>query len=157
MTATKPELENVTIRICPACGVVNPSGPSESCPHLQLARFDGVDESMMDLLDDVAQARKAFQERLSTLKALVKRAVREGDADIETPRKVRRVSEVEELRRPAPRSLKAFTLELPDAQRNRPTPKKTNPARLRKSKPSPSTVDPRQLDLLVKLPPKGDA
>ncbi len=156
MIGTKPELENVTIRICPACGVVNPSGPSDSCPHLQLARFDGVDESMTALLDDVARARKIFEERLKNLKVTVRMAIHEGRAEIETPRKVRRVSEVEELRRPTSRSQQSFFLEAPQIHHARPSSKK-NPARPRRAKPAQPNVDPRQLDLLVKLPPKGDA
>jgi hypothetical protein len=82
------KLTKVTIRICPACGVVNPAGPSGGCPHLQLVRFDGVDHFLENLLNDIAKARRSYLELQAILKKSVKDAVSNGTAFVETPHNV---------------------------------------------------------------------
>ncbi len=145
------DLKETVVRICPACGVVNPAGPSETCPHLQLARFNGVDDELAELLAAVAEARRRFASRSAELKHRVMGALRDGEAEVETPRKAR-FSEVENLRaRPATST--ELTLEHPE-----PPPSKTKEPRKRARKPiKPPPVDPRQLDLIAQEPAKGDA
>lgn len=148
-------LKDAVIRICPKCGVVNPAGPSETCPHLQLARFDGVDENFAALLAEVATARASFEELLKALKTRVRQAVHDRTAQIETPRGPMRHSEPQSA--PAPqRKVSPLTLESPQA----PAPPTAAPAQrrpLRGKRPPASTADPRQLELLVHQPPKGHA
>jgi hypothetical protein len=147
------DLKHTVVRICPACGVVNPAGPSETCRHLQLAKFDGVDDDLSGLLADVAEARSRYAQLAGELKKQVKLAVRNQQADIETPRKVRS-SELDELR-PQP-DVPSLVLENPDP----PPPPKPSPEtkRMRKRKlQGLPAVDPRQLELIAREPPKGDA
>ena len=142
------ELREVVVRICPACSVVNPAGPSESCPHVQLIRFDGIDESLAELLGKVAEARAAFNLLVSKLKTRAKDAVRSGEAEVETTRKGR-VSDVKELTE-AP--AKPLALENPE-----PAHQSKNTRKPKRKTPVAAKVDPRQLDLLLREPPKGDA
>ena len=152
LVATKMEktadLETAVIRICPACGVVNPSGPSEGCPHLQIVRFDGIDRELEDLLAQVAGARRCYSDLVALLKKSVIDAARMGAAKVETSRKIQ-PGEVDEL---YPKTVKAKRLSLTVVKSKA---KKTKPRRSRRTGPAP--VDPRQLDLLALSPPKGDA
>lgn len=142
------DLKDTVVRICPACGVVNPSGPSRSCPHLQLARYDGVDEPLGELIGRVAEARVRFDKLVEELKELVKQAARDGEVEIETTRKGRS-SEVAELySEPPPLSLVS-----PETSRSRPKTQR----RSKRKPPQPPKVDPRQLELIAREPPKGDA
>ena len=152
LVATKKEktadLETAVIRICPACGVVNPSGPSESCPHLQIVRFDGIDHELEDLLAQVAGARRSYSDLAALLKKTVIDAAKNGTAEVETPRKIQ-PGEVDEL---YPKAAKAERLSLTILKSKA---KKAKPRRRRRTGPAP--VDPRQLDLMALSPPKGDA
>ncbi len=142
------DLETAVIRICPACGVVNPSGPSEGCPHLQIVRFDGIDRELEDLLAQVAGARRSYSDLAALLKKTVIDAAKEGTAMVETPRKIS-PGEVDDL---YPKTVKAERLSLTVVKSKT---KKTKPRRRRRTGPAP--VDPRQLDLMALSPPKGDA
>lgn len=145
------DLRNAIVRICVTCGVVNPAGPSDACPHVQLARFNGVDDGFAGLLTEVARARRDYLEKVTALKERVRAELRNHRAEIETPRHPR-PSEVDNLRlRPSktpPLHLKSPTP--PPAQRRG---AKRAPTRTSK----PPAVDPRQLELLIREPPKGDA
>ena len=146
------DLKHTVVRICPACGVVNPAGPSETCPHVQLAKFEGIDDDLDDMLAAVAKARSQYVQLAGELKLRVKTAVRNREAEIETPRMVR-PSEIDALTPPAPASY--LVLKNPEP----PPPEKTpDTKRLRKRKRrGPPMVDPRQLELIAREPPKGDA
>lgn len=144
---TTEELEHTIVRICPACGVVNPSGPSDTCPHLQLIRFDGVDQTLEELLERVAKVRVAYKTELDVLRVHVMRAAQDGEAEVLATRQSR-FSEVSELhKKPEPLVL------------TNPTPPKNKEPKKRKQKkqPQPKPVDPRQLALLAREPPQGDA
>ncbi|MDJ0763454.1 MAG: hypothetical protein QNJ97_10735 [Myxococcota bacterium] len=146
-------LKKTVIRICPACGVVNPAGPSETCPHVQLARFDGISDALSELLDQVASARREFATLLTQLKEQVKSALRSQEAEIETPRKAR-PSEVDRLspRAGAP-AVAALSLTNPER-----TPRRSARSHNKSQRPpQPASVDPRQLELIAREPPKGDA
>ena len=144
------ELKDSVIRICPACGVVNPSGPSRTCAHLQLARFEGPDAALLELLGEVAEARVRFMEVSGRLSRAVHDAISKGEAEVIVTRKGR-VSDIERLERPD-RAPRALELESPPAQ------KPPRPAKPRKRPPpTPPPVDPRQLELLAHTAPKGDA
>ena len=148
------ELGKTVIRICPACGVVNPSGPSDTCPHLQLARFDGVDEEMTALLDQVAMARRRFVQLVDDLKSRVKNAVRVKEAEIETPSKMT-PKDVEGLRS-SPASSSRLTLENPrsaDTKSREPG----RSSRTSRKRALQQRIDPRQLELIAREPPKGHA
>ncbi|MFO8072853.1 MAG: hypothetical protein R6V85_13350 [Polyangia bacterium] len=140
------DLAGAVLYVCPACGVVNPSGPSESCPHVQLIRFDGVDGELSDLLAEVAAARRGYNELVDRLKRTVKQAVRSGEAVVETPGRRGRLAEEDEARRPS----EELYLTNPE-----PPPPRKRPARKKRRDPPP--VDPRQLELLAMGPSKGDA
>lgn len=143
------DLKRARIRICPACGVVNPSGPGESCPHLQLARFDGLDDALAALLGEAAEARKRYADLAAALKRAVKEAVRSGRAEVEATRKSRFSDvEVAAVRPPAAGPLQ---LESPAP----PPPKEQRPRRRRGTQVP--AVDSRQLELISRMPPKGDA
>lgn len=145
-------LQNAVVRICPACGVVNPSGPSEICPHLQLARFDGVNPEMEQLLGEVAAARSHFNALAATLKKTVIGAVRRREAEVETTRAAR-PSEVDALR---PRTKK----QSPELQLVNPEPATGKPKAVTRPSKRPSArggFDTRQLELIALEPPKGDA
>ena len=145
------ELSNTVIRICPACGVVNPSGPSDECPHLQLIRFDGVPQELESLLNEVAQIRHSYTEIITKLKKQVKLAARDGIGEVETPRKIKS-SEIDSIYQ----SLKTKPLSLTHpTQRNKSHVKKHRLAKRKKT--GPPAVDPRQLDLIAQSPSKGDA
>jgi hypothetical protein len=146
------DLKSTVVRICPACGVVNPAGPSESCPHLQLARFTGIDEEMTNLLVEVAKARSAFSQLAGKLKNRVREAIRTGEAEIQNPRKIR-PSEMETRRPPlaSPSTLKLVHPKTPVKKTQ-----KTGTMNQRKP-PKLPRVDPRQLDLIAREPPKGEA
>jgi hypothetical protein len=144
---SKGALGETTIRICPVCGVVNPSGPSESCPHLQLVRFQGIDTSLESLLKRVATVRNQFTELVSELRAYVMQAARLGEAEVIATQRGR-VSEVQALGgKPEPLSLTN-----PEPPKPKPT-----PTRKKKKAPAPASVDPRQLALIARDPPRGDA
>ena len=145
------DLKKVVVRICPACGVVNPSGPSPTCPHHQLARFDGLDDDFAEVLADVARARSNFDELLAKLKQEIKESLRVHKAKIET-REDNLKSGKEKLER-SPKKTPILSLENP-----KPPPEKT-PAVKRRRRKSPQSppIDPRQLDLIAREPPKGDA
>ena len=142
------DLETEVIRICPACGVVNPSGPSEACPHLQIVRFDGISHELEDLLKEVAGARRSYSDLVTTLKKTVIDAAKDGTAMVETSRKIQ-PGEVDEL---YPKTSEADHLSLTITKSKA---KKPKPRQRRRTGPPP--VDPRQLDLMALSPPKGDA
>ena len=142
------DLETAVIRICPACGVVNPSGPSEDCPHVQIVRFDGIDRELEDLLTPVAGARRSYSDLVALLKKTVIDAAREGTAKVETPRKIQ-PGEVDEL---YPKAVETESLSLTVVKSKA---KSAKPRRRKRAGPAP--VDPRQLDLMALSPPKGDA
>jgi len=145
-------LQNAVVRICPACGVVNPSGPSEICPHLQLVRFDGINPELEQLLGEVAAARSHFNSLAARLKKTVIGAARQGEAEVETTRTAR-PSEVDALR---PRSKNPA----PELQLVNPEPvfKKNRTAKRPSRKPAARrAIDSRQLELIASEPPKGDA
>ena len=155
MTDTKHragDLRHAVVRICPACGVVNPAGPSDACPHLQLAKFEGMDDELGELLAAVAEARTRYATLVGDLKDRVKAAVRNREAEIETPRKMR-PSELDDLR--PPRDGSTLVLKNPDPPPP-PNPPETKRIRKRRHK-GPPKVDPRQLELIAREPPKGDA
>jgi hypothetical protein len=144
---TTDEMKDTIVRICPACGVVNPSGPSDTCPHLQLIRFEGVDKTLEALLGRVATVRVQYLELLGELRAHVMTAAQSGEAEVLATRKSR-FSEVDALgKKPAP-----LVLTNP-----KPAEKKAEKQRKKRKTPSPKPVDPRQLALLVREPPQGDA
>ncbi len=142
-------LEKTVVRICPACGVVNPAGPSDTCPHLQLARFEGLSTSLADLLAEVADARKTFTQAVAKLKETVKSSVRTHEAEIEATQSARS-SQVEQLAPPMASDAPALALESP------PLPKPRKPAKRRKKR-VPLPVNPKQLELIARAPAKGDA
>jgi hypothetical protein len=147
--SSAPDLDAAVVRICPACGVVNPAGPSEGCPHLQLVRFDGIGAELSELLADLARARRRFADLSALLKQLVMDAVRDGRAEVEATRKAR-ASELESVTRLGEKASLALTpTEPPEAAKQKPRP--------RRKRRGPPPVDPRQLDLLAQSPPKGDA
>jgi hypothetical protein len=149
---SRPDLSSATVRICPACCTVNPSGPSGACPHVQLVRFDGLSAPLEALLTDVATARRTYNELNAKLRTAVLDAVREGTAEVETARKPRS-AEGDAAEVPAGRggnlSLAHSDTGAAAGARGRPAPK-----RRRTGAPP---VDPRQLTLLAFSPPKGDA
>jgi len=142
-------IRNAVVRICPACGVVNPSGPSPECPHVQLVRFDGIGPELEELLDRVAGARRTYGELVKDLKGMVLQAAKEGTAEVEATLKAR-PSEIDRLANRG--SGEALRLTPPSARDPEPSPK----PRKRRRK-GPPAVDPRQLDLLAMSEPKGDA
>ncbi len=146
----KGDFQDAVVRICPACGVVNPAKPGESCPHLQLARFDGLDDKMIALLSEVAEARRHFATRLDELKNKVKQAINNREVEVETSQ-TGRYSDVETLGNPGG-PVPPLALEHPEPPAT--TKASRRPGR-RTSKPPP--VDSRQLELIARQPPKGDA
>lgn len=146
---TNLDLKQTAVRICPACGVVNPAGPSETCPHLQLVRFRSIDEPLEDLLNRMAVVRNQFRETLFELKNFLNQATRRGDAEVVPAHKVSRISDIDALRQKS----SAWTLTPP------PPNQKTKASTKRKQRKSitPAPVDPRQLALLIQETPKGDA
>jgi hypothetical protein len=145
---TTSEMKDAVVRICPACGVVNPPGPSESCPHLQLIRFEGVDKTLEGLLDRFAKVRVQYRELLGELRDHIMRAAQSGEAEVVATRK-NRFSEVDDLRKkPEP-----LVLTSPKPKEPRKEPKQ----RKQRKSSTPEPVDPRQLALLAREPPQGDA
>ncbi len=151
--AKKYTLGKVTIHICPSCGVVNPAGPSDGCPHLQIVRFNGVDESLEELILKVAGARKQFHELTSTLKRVVMARVQDGTASVQTPRRVR-AGDLDRLYSEA--NDKPFMLTHPDEEVKRIRTTSTSRPKPKK-KQSGASLDTRQLDLLAYSPSKGNA
>ena len=147
----KPDdLKEVVVRICLACGVVNPASPSDTCPHLQLARFDGLDNGLAELLGEVAKARRDFDELVGKLKARVFEALHNHEAEVVTSDKGLKSS----ARRP-PQAVPTQSLRLENPE---PVPAKPLRAKRKRSKPAkPLPIDPRQLELIAREPPKGDA
>ena len=146
------DLKHTVVRICPACGVVNPAGPSETCPHLQLAKFEGIDDDLDDMLANVAKARSQYIQLANEVKKRVKLAVQNQEAEIETPRAMR-PSELDALT-PIP-GAPLLVLENPEPP---PPPKDPETKRPRKQKRQGlPMIDPRQLELIAREPPKGDA
>lgn len=143
-------IRDAVVRICPACGVVNPSRPSRECPHLQLIRFDGIDESLEELLDQVAIARRSYGELIGRLKEEALAAARRGIAEVETTRKVKS-GELDSLSASQPGG--GLKLTPPSKLKDDAQERKATKRRRR----GPQPVDPRQLDLLAMSPPKGDA
>ncbi|MCK9521868.1 MAG: hypothetical protein M0R76_02345 [Proteobacteria bacterium] len=144
-------LGETIIRVCPACGVVNPQGPSNGCPHLQLVRFNGVPASLETVLMDVATLRRAYVEKLSSLKQRVRDAVQTGEGHIEVPRQIR-AQDVDTLYSKANDAV--FALSNPGMSSATP---KADAPRARKSAPRSKPLDDRQLDLLLLAHPKGEA
>jgi hypothetical protein len=104
------------------------------------------------MLADVANARSQYFKLVGALKKKVKLAVRNQEAEIETPRTVRS-SELDALR--SPPGAPSLVLENPDPP---PAPKVSETKRIRKRKlQGPPMIDPRQLELIAREPPKGDA
>lgn len=147
-------LGETTIRICPACGVVNPRGPSDGCPHLQLVRFDGVAESLETLLGEVATLRREYVDKVHALKRRVLDAAQTGEGQVETPHRTISAHEVDALYTRAGKT--AFNLASPTAPKKK-ADGTTKPTKARKSSGAGLHVDARQLDLLARSSPKGDA
>ena len=145
------DVKDVVIRICPACGVVNPAGPSETCPHVQLARFDGLNDGMSTLLGNVAEARRRFTDLMNELRIKVLESIQDHEAEVETTHKAN-FNEVENL---AQGHRKAPLLNLENTEPPPATPRKTR--RRTRRPPQPPPVDPRQLELIAQEPAKGDA
>lgn len=139
------------VRICPACGVVNPGGPSGACPHLQLVRFDGVDTALGETLSQLAEARRRYSELSQRLKDAVLEAVKDNRAEVETTRRARAGDFEDGYRRLDGRGLRLTHPDPPERPPAKPQP------RPRRKRSGPLPVDPRQLDLLAQSPPKGDA
>ena len=153
--ANEPEqntgLKKTVVRICPACGGVNPAGPSEACPHHQLVRFEGIDDDLSAQIEKLAKVRNQFWSMVSQLRATVMHAAQTGRATVEVTHKGR-VSDVDALRK-APTL--PFQLSNPEPEV---TPKAKPPVRRKQKKSSPpKPVDPRQLALIAREPPQGDA
>jgi len=149
--SSAPSLDRTVVRICPACGVVNPRGPSGSCPHLQLVRFDGVGAELGEVLERVAEARRKYAELSEALRRVVMDAVRDGRAEVETTRKAR-ASELGDVLDSVDRKrLRLTHPKPPERAEEKPKPKP------RRRRAGPPPVDPRQLELLAQSPPKGDA
>jgi hypothetical protein len=154
VTEGKPsavDLAGVVVRLCPACGVVNPAGPTAGCPHLQLIRFDGVPPDFADLLTRVAEARREYNDLSRMLRETALAAVHQGLAVVETvaERSKRPGTDDRHRSRHAAESLQ---LESPEPPRSAADPVRAKPRR--RSLPA---VDARQLDLLARGPAKGDA
>ena len=149
---TRPDdLKNAVIRICPACGVVNPAGPSDACPHLQLVKFQGIDASLESQLERLAVVRNEFWSLISQLRATVMHAVQQGDAAVEVTHKGR-VSDVNRTRKhPSP-----LVLSNPEPSEPPKAPKRAAKQKSQKP-PIQKQVDPRQLALIAREPPQGDA
>jgi len=148
---SRSDLSSATVRICPACCTVNPSGPSVACPHVQLVRFDGLTGPLAALVAEVAAARRAYNELNAKLRTMVLEVVREGGAEVETARKPR-APDGDMAQEAAGRAGRGPSRSEPGAasgERGRAAPK-----RRRTGAPP---VDPRQLTLLAFSPPKGDA
>lgn len=148
----KEDLLETVVRICPACGVVNPAGPSDTCPHLQLVRFRGIDGDLEQLLTRVAEVRRKHRALVDELRSHVMKAAREGVATVEVTQKGR-LSDVDALRKRA----KPLTLTHPEPKAVKKTPKLKPKPKRKQKKAGASQVDPRQLALLVREPPQGDA
>jgi hypothetical protein len=146
------DLAKTVVRVCPACCTVNPSGPSTTCPHVQLARFEGIGGELEALLAEVATARRTYNELNARLKAAVLEAVREGAAIVETPRKPGR--SLDDSFGPAIE--REQDLNLAPSERGSGSPERSRPAPRRRRTGAPA-VDSRQLTLLAFSPPKGDA
>jgi hypothetical protein len=145
------DLAGAVVRLCPACGVVNPAGPSAGCPHLQLIRFDGVTPELAELLRRVAEARREYNDLAGRLREHALAAVHQGRAAVETVAERSRRPETAE--RPRPRAApERLALESPQAPRLPADQAKARPRR--RSLPA---VDARQLDLLARGPAKGEA
>jgi len=142
------------VRICPACGVVNPSGPSETCPHVQLVRIDDPGRDLESRLDEVAAARRRYTELVGRLKAEVKALVREGRAEVETPGRERARDEEALGVEVGPGGELHLVHPVGVGSRAEPEPR---PPKKKRRKASLPRVDPRQLDLLAQSPPEGDA
>ena len=144
------DLSQTEVRICPACGVVNPAGPSDTCPHLQLVHFCSIDDSLEELLSRMAAARVQYRNTLEELKRFLNQSTRSGAAEVIQAHKATRISDVEALQRRA----SPWTLTHPKIEeKSRPAPIK----RRQRKPPHPEPVDPRQLALLIREAPKGDA
>lgn len=145
------DLAGAVVRLCPACGVVNPAGPTAGCPHLQLIRFDGVTAELAELLARVADARRGYNDLAGRLREHALAAVHAGQALVETvaERARRPVSADRSRPRAAPERLELESPGLPRLP--------TDPVRARPRRRSLPAVDSRQLDLLARGPAKGDA
>jgi len=148
----KVDLAAAVIRLCPACGVVNPAGPSAGCAHVQLIRFDGVPADLADLLARVAEARREYGDLSGRLREAALEAVRQGLALVETIAE-RGAAPGAGGRRPGRSAPAGLELMSPPPARPRTAAEPAAPKR-RRSLPA---VDPRQLDLLARGPAKGEA
>ncbi|MBN2804544.1 MAG: hypothetical protein JXR91_15735 [Deltaproteobacteria bacterium] len=145
-------LGNINIYICPACGVVNPAGPSNGCPHLQLVQFNGASEPLEDLIMDVAHARRLYAELTGTLKRVIMSHVQDGTAHVMTPHQVSE-SEVNKLYASAGQT--SFSLTSPGTEQS---PKgKTKRNKKAAGKKVKDDLNETQLDLLAYSSPKGNA
>lgn len=144
------DLSATSVRICPACGVVNPAGPSDTCPHLQLVRFPHLSAELDELLGRMAAVRVQYRDTLAELKGFLNHAAKNGEAEVMAAHKVNRISDVEALQRQA----SPWSLTHPKLEEKRPRPA---PKRKQRKPPAPESVDPRQLALLIRETPKGDA
>ena len=139
--------EGQTFRICLACGVVNPTAPVGGCGHLQQVRFEGIPLDLESNLGDVAAARRQYQDLVADLIDQVKKAVRSGQAEI-----IAGDSTSGRLGQ----TTGTFVPEIPSAPA-RPVRRATRGAIPAQRKRAAAKVDPRQLELLVREPPKGQA
>ncbi len=150
----KDGLQNQTIqqpavRVCPACGTVNPAGPSESCPHLQLVRFRTIDEPLSDLLERMAVVRNQFRELLLEFRMYMSSATKLGDAEIVAAHKSTKLSDIDGITQKTPQLILTYP-EKTERSKSQISSKK-------KKKSSPPPVDSKQLSLLIHDMPKGDA
>lgn len=142
------------IRICLACGVVNPAGPSAACAHLQVAVFQTIYDDLEAMMTRVAQARRQYIELVDQLMNHAKKQIKKGDARIETSSERIRAHSTDGLPKKPAKPAPPLTLQSPKAPKNKPARRKVlSPRRKRAG----GVVDPRQLDLLVREPPKGHA
>jgi hypothetical protein len=146
------DLGDAIVYVCPACGTVNPSGPSSGCPHLQLVRFDGVSEKLEDLILETANARRQYGRQVEILRRAVMTHIQNGNATVETPHRAS-ATDVERLYSSA--GATPFSLSSPDASEGARKEKASTRSRSRST--SRSNVDSRQLDLLAYSSPKGNA
>ena len=148
------DLKNAVVRICPACGVVNPAGPSDTCPHLQLVRFRGIDSELSNLLENLAKVRNEFTSLVTKLRSTVMHAAKNGIAEVEITRKTGAGGAKSGDGKPQ----KPLVLSNPEpAVTKTKTKSGSMPRRMQKKSSSPKPVDPRQLALIGKTSPRGDA
>jgi len=136
-TPTDSDLIGRQVWVCVHCGAINPSRPSTTCPHYQLAFFTSLDGEEHEAVLRLSKARRELFEELGRFNESLKQFVKAGKAKIEAAPRRRKIDpskpgqDKEEfaLEQPEPRT--------PSAPRQAPRAGKREPS-----------VDPRQLVLL---------